>query len=62
MIILVILSLILFLVLSFFYVVRRVSEQEQHLNKLKQAMNERREKEAEQSRIAKEWILSRKTL
>jgi len=59
MILLVILFLILFLVLSVFYVVRRVSKQEQHLNKLKQVMNERREKEAEQSRIAKERTLSR---
>ena len=62
MMMLIILALILFLVLSFFYVVRRVSKQKQHLNKLKQAMNERREKEAEQSKIAKEWTLSRKTL
>lgn len=54
-----ILSLILFLVLLVLYVMRRVSKQEQHLNKLKQAMNEWREKEAEQSRIAKERILSR---
>jgi hypothetical protein len=37
---------------------RRVSKQKQHLNKLKQAMNERREKEAEQSRLAKERTLS----
>ena len=60
--IILVLSLILFLVLLVLYVMRRVSKQEQHLNKLKQAMNDRREKEAEQSRIAKEWTLSRKTL
>lgn len=57
MIILVI-SLILFPLLLFLYVVRRVGKQEQHLDKLKRAMNERREKEAEQSRIAKERVLS----
>ena len=61
MIILVI-SLILFLVLSVLYVVRRIATQKQHLDNLRKAMNERREKEAEQSRIAKEWTLSRKTL
>ncbi len=57
-----VLFLILFLVLLVFYVMRRGVKQKQHLDKLKQTMNERREKEAEQSRIAKEWTLSRKTL
>lgn len=59
MMMLIILALILFLVLSVLYIVRRIATQEQHLDKLKQAMNQRREKEAEQSRIAKERTLSR---
>lgn len=57
--IILVLSLILFLVLLVFYVMRRVVKQKQHLDKLKQAMNKRREKEAEQSRIAKERALAR---
>jgi len=52
-------SLILFLVLSVTYVMRRVGKQEQHLDNLRKTMNERREKEAEQSRIAKERTLTR---
>jgi hypothetical protein len=58
--IMLVISLILFL--SVLYVMRRVGKQEQHLDNLRKEMNERREKEAEQSRIAKEWTLSRKTL
>ena len=57
--IILVLSLILFLVLLILYVMRRVAKQKQHLDKLKRAMNERREKEAEQSRIAKERTLTR---
>ncbi len=57
MIILVV-SLIVLPFLLFLYVVRRVAEQKQHLDKLTRAMNERREKEEEQSRIAKERALN----
>ena len=56
------LSLILFLVLFVLYVMRRVIKQEQHLNKLKQVMMERKQKEEEQSKIAKERTVSFKTL
>ena len=56
--IILVLSLILFLVLFVLYVMRRVSKQKQHLNKLKKAMMERKQKEAEQSRLAKERTLS----
>lgn len=57
-----VLSLILFLVLFVLYVMRRVIKQEQHLNKLKQVMMERKQKEEEQSKIAKERTVSFKTL
>jgi predicted Holliday junction resolvase-like endonuclease len=57
--IILVLSFILFLVLLVLYVMRGVSKQKRHLDKLKQAMMERKQKEAEQSRIAKERTLSR---
>ena len=60
--IILVLSLPLSLVLLVLYVMRRVVKQEEHLNNLKRVMMERKQKEAEQSRIAKEWTLSRKTL
>ena len=60
--IILVLSLILFLVLFVLYVMRRVIKQEQHLNKLKQVMMERKQKEEEQSKIAKERTVSFKTL
>jgi predicted Holliday junction resolvase-like endonuclease len=56
--IILVLSLILFLVLLVLYVMRSAAKQKQHLDKLKQAMNERRKKEEDQSRIAKERTLS----
>lgn len=55
-------SLVIFLILSLvllvLYVMRGVAKQKQHIDKLKQAMMERKQKEAEQSRIAKERTLS----
>ena len=60
--IIIVLSLTLCLVLLVLYVMRRVVKQEEHLNNLKRVMMERKQKEAEQSKIAKEWTLSRKTL
>ena len=56
--IILVLPLILFLVLLVLYVMRGVAKQKHYLDKLKQAMNERREKEEEQSRIVKERTLS----
>ena len=60
--IIIVLSMTLSLVLLVLYVMRRVVKQEEHLNNLKRVMMERKQKEAEQSKIAKEWTLSRKTL
>ena len=48
--IILVLSLILFLVLSVLYVIRRVAKQKQHLDNLRKAMNEREEKKKRNSR------------
>lgn len=50
----------LLLALVVIYVLRRVAKQKQHLERLQQAMIERKEKEAEQSRLEKERSLSPK--
>jgi hypothetical protein len=53
MILLPILALLVFFALSIFYIFWRIAKQDRHLDALQKIMQERKEREEEQSRLAK---------